>query len=369
MAKTDFDEQTVNVGAQDALDALERAGQAAPELVQAWVAARNVAAVNAAAERGSGAARKAARRGLNVLKSKGLNVPHTTKKTSIVSQQQQQPVEALMLSPDSAGIRLLAFTQKQPGGSCRVCTIFLRDGQGVLRVENSQTTPSKLKASLAKVLPGSGYEPVRVPVEWARDKVARARAAHTKKGAPEPMGFDNARPLIEPIPDNPPEHPFDSEGFEFATDDAKDLASDSGSLHHLPEFRAWMPASTAVRELLAKVGSHLDPESPADQEAVSKLLKEEMLASTDRYFTEDRRNDLIDWMKDAGVSLMAREGENTALRVAATIQVIRSCGITTDPPQEVPFLRAFFEKAISVMMAQSGGKLNIPVPKKATATG
>jgi hypothetical protein len=29
----------------------------------------------------------------------------------------------------------------------------------------------------------------------------------------------------------------------------------------------------------------------------------------------------------------------------------------------VPFLRAFFEKAISVKMAQRDGRLDIPVPK------
>ncbi len=368
MANTEFDESTLQIDVEGALAALENAGAKGPDLVQQWIAAGNAGAVNCIAEHGSGPARKAARRGLNVLKSRGVEIPHAPRKASLV-QRQVHPVEALLLSPDSAGIRLLAFTQRQSGGSCRASLVFVRDGQGVLRVENSQTTLSKLRASISKALPGAGYEPVAVPLEWARDKVARARAAHTAKGAPEPMGFDNAKALLEPVPESTPEHPFDAEGFEFADDDARELAKDSGALHHLPEFRAWMPGSDAVRELLTKVGSHLDPEAPAEQEEVSKLLKSEMLSSTDRYFTEDRRNDLISWMKDAGISLLAREGEGTALKVAATIQVIGSCGITTNPPQEVPFLRAFFEKAVSVMMAQAGGRLNIPVPRANAAAG
>ena len=92
-----------------------------------------------------------------------------------------------------------------------------------------------------------------------------------------------------------------------------------------------------------------------------------MLAATDRTFTPELRADLVKWMKDAGVSLVAREGEAWGLKLAATIQCIESAGLVTDPPRDVPFLRAFFEKAIGLLMAQNGGKLNIPIPKQADA--
>jgi hypothetical protein len=41
----------------------------------------------------------------------------------------------------------------------------------------------------------------------------------------------------------------------------------------------------------------------------------------------------------------------------------------TNPPHEVPFLRAFFEKAMQIIMAQNQGQLRIPIPKSGSAAG
>jgi hypothetical protein len=361
--RTQLDDTSLAADAQSALPALVSAGEAALDLIDGWLERGNAAAVQAAALHGAGPAKKAARRALNVLKSRGISIPVVNRKATL-TRAEPKLTKAWMLSPDAAGIRLIAFSKAGAGGSCQACMIFLRDGQGVLQIETSLTTPSRLRTALAKALPGAGYDAVEVPVDWARTKVARARALHAERGIPEPLGFTSAAGLLEPVPESAPEHPFDAEGFEFADEDAAELAADSGSLHHMPEFRAWMPSQNAMRQLLSAVGNHLDPDKPAEPAVVSELLKTEMLAATDRYFTPDLRADLVEWMKDAGISLHAREGESTALKLAATIQVVQKCGLVTDPPQDVPFLRAFFEKAISVMMAQSGGKLDIPVPRR-----
>lgn len=357
-----FPDSTLNATADTAEAAVRAAGDAASALIDRWVANGNAAAVQAIADRGAGAARKAARRGLNILKSRGVKLPALAKKASLVPAE-SRPVEAWMLSPDAAGIRLLAFSKGLPDGSCQTSLVYLRDGQGVLQVENALSTPTRLRTALGRLLPGCGYEAVKVPLEWARDKVARARRVHTERGLPEPLGLTSASPLLTPVPQSSPEHPFDAEGFEFADEDAIELASDSGSLHHLPEFRAWLPAQGSVQELLVAVGKQLNPDATPDSEQVSELLKTEMLAATDRYFTSAMRDDLVECMKDAGVSLITREGEEAALKVAATIQVVRRCTDLSNPPNEVPFLRAFFEKAISVLMAQRGGKLEFPIPK------
>lgn len=359
-----FDDETLNVAADGAITALTAAASDAPALIDSWLEANNAAAIQQAALKASGPVRKAARRALNVLKSKGVEIPPTSRRTSLVSSQ-ARPVSAQMISPDGAGIRLLAFSRPNPGGSCQACLVYLRDGQGVVQVENLSSTPARLRDAIAKSLPGAGYDAVQVPVDWARSKVAAARVKHKERGIPEPLGFSSGSGLLEPVPTSSVEHPFDAEGFEFADEDALALASDSGALHHVPEFRSWLPTQQAVQEMLRAVGKHLDPNAPAEQEKVTELLKQEMLLSTDRYFTPDLRQELISWMKDAGISVLAREGEQTALKVAATIQVINNCGLVTNPPREVPFLCAFFEKAISVMMAQRGGKLDIPVPRPA----
>lgn len=361
-----FTDAQLHASAADALSVLLQVGDSSAEaLIAAWVTARNGAAVQEAAERANGKARKSARRGLNVLKSKGVPIPPRARKASVLAEPGPNSA-AWLLPPDSSGIRVLAIA-KRSGSHWRGCIVYLRDDQAVFKLESSQTTPAKLTAALEKALPGSGLRPVPVPVEWAVHKVAQARAAMAARKLPEPLGFMSAKAVLEPVPSEAPEHPFDTEGFVFEPEDAKAQASDSGSLHHQPEFRSWLPAQKEVQQLLVEVGKHLKPGEEPDQDRVSELLKQEMLAATDRTFTPELRADLVKWMKDAGVSLVAREGEAWGLKLAATIQCIESAGLVTDPPRDVPFLRAFFEKAIGLLMAQNGGKLNIPIPKQADA--
>ncbi|MEN9579464.1 MAG: hypothetical protein RJA70_2473, partial [Pseudomonadota bacterium] len=346
-----FTQDQLHVSADDAMAAIEALGPSAEALISAWVQAENAAAVQEVAERGAGATRKSARRSLSVLKARRVVIPVRPRKGSVITPEKVE-VEAWLLAPDAAGIRLLALSRGSGSGAIHAAMIYVRDDQGVLRVENAETTPNKLKQSLKGLLPGTGFGPVPVPVDWARYKIAQARVTHKKSGVPEPLGFSTAAPLISPVPTDAPEHPFDSEGFEFSVEDARELAKDSGALHHLPEFRSWLPTEASVRDLLARTGEQFPIGEQPPQDAVTELLKEQMLVATDSYFTPELRADLVGRMKDAGLSVLGRAGEEEALQVAATIQAVNHCDATENPPRSVPFLRAFFEKAVSVLMAR-----------------
>jgi hypothetical protein len=66
-------------------------------------------------------------------------------------------------------------------------------------------------------------------------------------------------------------------------------------------------------------------------------------------------------MKDSALSVLAREGEVRTLEVVATMKNIGNAGLITNPPHEVGFLRAFFDKAVSALAYQDGGRLRIPM--------
>jgi len=76
-------------------------------------------------------------------------------------------------------------------------------------------------------------------------------------------------------------------------------------------------------------------------------------------------------MKDSALSVLSREGEVRTLEVVATMKNIRDAGLITNLPHEVGFLRAFFDKAISAMAYQDGGRIRIPIPRapEAAPTG
>jgi hypothetical protein len=369
------------IGADDsnALDAVKAAGGRAEALIQAWTAAQNAIAVAAVAERGQGAARKAARRALNVLSARGVTLPVAQRVARLAPAAIEEVIEAWMMAPDSTGMQLFAITSRAPTGRHRATFVFLHGAAGVARVDNATLSHSQLKEHFAKLLPGAGYGTTRVPVEWARTRVAAARALHKASGVPEPLGMMTAQSLLEPVPTEPAPHPFDEEGLELGEEDALETAKQSGQLHNLPEFRSWLPSQAAMQEILMNVGQKLTPGETPEPGVVTEHLQAEVLSATDRYFTPDLREELVRRMKDSAICILAREGEQKALEVAAVIATVSKCGLVTHPPREVPFLRAFFDKAVALMIAQGSGRLRIPVqgglgaavptPADATPTG
>jgi hypothetical protein len=366
-APSDFDAKLLKASAADALSSLTQAGARAPALVEAWVKSGNAAAVAEAAERANGPARKAARRGLNVLKSRGVAVPEPVRVSALAGEKAPEEIVALMLSPDSLGSVLFAITTPNLTARSRVAFVYINDELGVHRVDVGELSQSQLRDALAKAMPGARYKAVPVPVEWARRRIADARARHAERKIPEPLGFASADALLSPVPPDPVTHPFDTEGFELSLEDASEMVKGSAELHQLPELQGWFPERPAVDELFVQVGQALseaghDPAKEPPPDALRDTLLEQIAAATDRYFTPERRARLVVALKDAAISALPREGEARALQIAALTKVISEAGLITNPPREIPFLRGYFEKAVSLLALQNQGRLRIPVP-------
>jgi hypothetical protein len=206
-----------------------------------------------------------------------------------------------------------------------------------------------------------------VPLEYARQRVAQARAQLKAQGIPEPLGMTSAQQLLDPAPTSAVPHPLDAEGLELSDDDAKELALKSATLHRLREFRAWLPERPAVDEMLNDIGQNLPKGGEQTPEIVQKVVKDAVEAATDRYFGPERRQTLVQRMKDCALSVLATEGEERALETVATLMRIGQAGLITDPPREIPFLRAFFDKALATLAVQGGGRLQIPTRQGADA--
>lgn len=357
----EFSKEQLAADADSALSTLKEVGERALSLVEAWIKAGNAAAVAEAAERAEGPARKAARRGLNVLKSRGAQIPDRRRVATVGQPSGDATLEAWLMAPDTAGNTLLVLTRQSKTSRVHAAFLVLHDAQGIFRVETADVSRSQLKDSIARALPGAQYRPVKVPLEWARFRIAEARKRHAERKVPEPLGLTSAKDLLEPVPTESPSHPFDEEGLELAPEDALEMGKASSALHSLPEFRGWFPTRNAVDEMLQKVGETITPGEQPSPEALREKVDAEILASTDRYFSPERRAELVRAMKDSALSVLAREGEQKALEVAATITSIQHRGLITDAPHELGFLKGFFEKAVSLLVAQGGGSLRIPI--------
>ena len=368
-ATTGLNARLLAATAETALAALAEAGPKADDLVQAWVKQGNAAAVAETAETSTGSLRKAARRGLNVLKSRGIAIPTRTKVAQVGTKPAMTVEEAWMLAPDTTGTSLFAFSKRATTSRCRAAFVILNDTYGVQRVDNDELSQSKLQERLDHAITNKAYKPVKVPLAWARWRVAEALSQQRQRGIPEPLGLTTASELLNPAPGTPPTHPLDDEGLVLDDDDARDLAKTSGKLHQLPEFQGWFPTKASVDEMMLKVGETMKPGEQPPEGHVEAQLEAQVQAATDRYFTPEARERLVRLMKDSAVGVLSRAGEQSALEVVAAIKAIEQCGLITDPPHEVQFLRAFFDKAVAVMIAQGKGSLKIPVPNRLAVDG
>jgi hypothetical protein len=361
-----FATEHLEASSDGALGAVEAAGADAEALVTEWVKASNAAALAAVAELGQGAARKAARRGLSVLKSRGVRIPEAPRKgraaaTAEVTRQ------AWLLPPDSTGVAGVVLAERQASGSYNTAFVYFRDGQNILRVQTGTVALSKIKDSMTQALGGAGYAPVAVPWGWAQYRVAERRAWHLAQNVPEPLGMTAAQKLLEGAPTAAPPHPFDEEGLALGDEDAEKLARDSALLHQWPEFASWLPPERAVQELLLQIGRRLPPDTRISNEQLAPVMREQVAAATDRHFTPERRAVLAQRMKDSALSVIARLGEHAGLQIAAVIHVIQGAGLITNPPSDVKFLTGYFDKALALLAAQQGGQLRIPIPRPPNA--
>lgn len=370
MAKSSisFAPEQLQASADNAPAVAAAAGVDGPALVEEWIKSANAAAVAAVAERGEGAARKAARRGLNVLKSRGVSIPSARRTGHIAPTSSELVREAWLLPPDGGGTLALVLAERQSSGSYNAAFFFFRDGLDIVRVQTGSLGLAKIKDSMAHALGNAGYPPVSVPWAWAQYRVAERRAWHLAHNAPEPLGMTAAQKLLEGAPTHAPPHPFDEEGLALGDEDAEKLARESAGLHQWPEFRSWLPPERVLQELLLHIGRRLPTDHQASSDELSPIITREVSAATDRYFTPERRNVLAQRMKDSALSVLNRLGEHAALQVAAVIHVIRGAGLITNPPSDVKFLTGYFDKALALLAAQQGGQLRIPIPRP-IATG
>lgn len=366
-----FGPELLGADAAKAGEAIAKAGERAAGLVEAWVAARNAAAVAAVAddERAPGPARKAARRGINILKARGVPLPERTRVVARIAEDSVEGHDAWFVPPDGSGTAVVIIAARWRSGRHGVVNVILRDGVGLLEVRAVDMSRSQLKNSFDDSAKRTGYAPVAVPLDWARSRVAAAKTDNSKSGAILPLGIDSYADRLGPAPEIPPPHPIDAAALELPP--RAEAVEASANLHAEPEFASWLPPRQGVEDLLLDIGQKMGAGSAGaeqDQTKIDAIIRTAIDAATDRFFlAPDFRELVARRMKDAAISILARKGRDRAAQVMAVSAATVAAGIITSPPHEIPFLRGLFQKALALLAERSGGQLSIPVVTSAPA--
>ncbi|MFO0616762.1 MAG: hypothetical protein U0414_29480 [Polyangiaceae bacterium] len=342
-----------------AVQTLLDAGDAAEKLVELWTQANNAAAIveAAAADNAPSAARKAAKRAINVLRARHVAIPERATRAPAATSSEEEVEEATFTAPDARGTVSFTISKRQGGNRAHISEVIVRDGVGVLQAVATWMSRSQIKEAHQRVTDSSGLPPVPVPPAWVRWRIAEAKKDNAVSKALIPLGLERCKDLVEPVPAEAPEHPIAS--FEATIGDAP--AELKKGLHDEPEFRGWLPDGAAIDELIRKVGQSLNAEESKESAKVEAALKEEMKNAADRYFTPEARALLARRMRDAALSIKHRAGAERAADVLHVVQAIEKAGLITSPPREIEFLVAFFEKGVAFLAQRAGGSLRVPV--------
>ncbi|MET0591108.1 MAG: hypothetical protein ABW133_00310 [Polyangiaceae bacterium] len=339
-------------GADRARARVDEAKERGADLVAAWIAGKNAAAVAAVAadDAAPAPARKAARRGINVLKSRGIAIPEAPREKR-ATEAAAVTYEAWFRPPDAAGTSAFTLGARGAGGKYRLVDVILQDGKGIASAAGMEMSRSQLRETFDGIEQRFGHGPASVPIAWARVRIAAARAENAAHGTPLPLGLDQHDELLNGAPSAPPVHP--AEEMKLALPGVDDALARSGTLHAEPELRGWLPLPSAMQDLLRQIDEEKESLKGADRATTEAKVVAIVERSTDSYFTAELRDKTSLRMKDAAISLIAR-GETS--RAADLLVTAREVAEGDRAPHAIPFLRGFFEKAFGLAAARAARK-------------
>jgi hypothetical protein len=325
--------------------------KAAPEDALALPAALAVAAARAAFAAGrvdllfalaghpGKDAAKEAKRGLHLLKARGVAVPEPPRPAPPPAPAvPEAPLPCYATAIDGHGERAVWIPRPIPGKGVEIAQAVLSDDQGLLELQLGVLGRKEWRRLAEGIVEkGAAMGLGELDRAVAAALVVAARALNDRSGKPVPEGADlwlSQLGPVAPATEPPPPGPL-PEAEERAA-----LAA-SGALHEQPLFAAWLADEPFLREVAAKL----------DEVAVSPLYVDELQRSeqllrtvedaADRYLDEARRATLSRRLLAVAGHLLSR-GDAPRANAAAAAGRALAAGA---PAREVPFARILVEKA------------------------
>lgn len=283
---------------------------------------------------------KEAKRGLHVLKTRGVAVPEAPRPAAPVpASAPEAPLPAYASAVDGTGERAVWMPRNVPGKGVEIAQAVVSDTDGLLHLQVGLVGRKEWRG-LTKELLARGADMGVGEIDPARAKaiVVAARALNDRSGKPVPQGADlwlaqlgPGAPLADPAEGFPPLPP----------DEEREALAASGKLHDLPLMKGWLADEPYLRALATKL----------DEIAVSPLYLDErqrveqaartVTEAVDGYLDEGRRRVLAARLFTVAEHLRERGDPAHAGTAAAAARAVAAGA----PASAIPFARLLVEKA------------------------
>jgi hypothetical protein len=283
---------------------------------------------------------KEAKRGLHLLRARGVAVPEIASAApSPPAPPQEPPLAAYATAIDDRGEQVVWLPRNLPGKGIEVAQVMISDVDGVLDAQVGSLGRKEWR-QLAKDLLAKGAAMGIGEIDRGRAHalLAAARRRNDERGKPVPDPADRflaqlgAAPALEdPAAAFPP----------LAADEERDALAASGKLHDLPLLKGWIAEEGFLRGVAAKIDEVLVSPLYIDERQRNEQLARVVADAVEAYFDAPRRALLSPRLFAVAAHLQAR-GDAAHARAAAAAARALADGT---PAAAIAFARLLVEKA------------------------
>jgi hypothetical protein len=315
-------------------------GDAARALVAVLVERRDAERLAILAQRGARDLAKEARRGIHLLRTKGVAAEAPRKAAPAPAPiAAAEPDEAYGSSPDGKGDRLVSVLRLSHDGGFDQIHVTISDETGLVEIVTGRG-PKKAFRNLKRRFEQSHLVFAELPFDHALALVQEAYEKTVALGRAVPPGYAAARGSLEGGPGSAARLPHPALAIAPATQLG---ATDAAALHELPDLLSWVPDREVLRQLSMRL----------DEVATSQLMVDEGQRAAARVAAIDRAIESsfeaagrAAWRRrllDAALVYGAAGHEDDAARLRAQADRL---GAADFRPVEDPFARALVEKVL-----------------------
>jgi hypothetical protein len=329
----------VAIAKATAEDALGLPAPLAVAVARAALAAGRADLLAALAAHPGKEAAKEAKRGLHLMKTRGVAVPEPPRPTPPPpTAAPEAPLPCYATVIDGQGERAIWIPRAVPGKGVEIAQAVLSDERGLLELQLGLIGRKEWRKLLDGLLEkGSAMGIGEIARARAAGLVAAARAQNDRSGHRVPEGADlwlgqlgPAEPVSEPAAPGP-----------LPEAQERDALAASGALHLHPLFSTWMADEAFLREVAAKLDeATVSPLYVDDRQRAEQLVRT-VADAVDRYLDEGRRAALARRLAAVAGHLAERGDADRANSAAAAARALAAGA----PARTVPFARTLVEKA------------------------
>ena len=283
---------------------------------------------------------KEAKRGLHVLKTRGVAVPEPPRAAAPPPvSAPEPPLPAYASAVDGTGERAVWIPRNVAGKGIEIAQAVVSDAEGLLELQIGLVGRKEWRGLARGLLSqGAAMGVGEIDPARARSIVAAARALNDRSGKRVPEGADlwlaqlgPAAPLPDPAEGFPPLPP----------DDERDAVAASAKLHDLPLMKSWLADEAYLRAVGAKLDEiAVSPLYIDERQRVEQAVRT-VAEAVDGYLDAERRRVLAARLFTVAEHLRERGDPAHATAAAAAARAIAGGA----PASAVPFARLLVEKA------------------------